>query len=157
VEERVELPSGVKVRATYHFNRNALAAACLTEVGLLAVTDSGNMLRFDLKDFRLRQEVRPDAAITRLVKVEGIGVAAARTDGRVFRVDPQSLAMTEFAKLPTEPNWMASFRDRPDIPGQSLLEFRRAAGRDPPSLRRQERGRLQTREVSVAQPGTCTN
>ena len=48
VEESIDLPTGLKAHSTYHFNRNALATACLTENGLLAVTDSGNLMRFDL-------------------------------------------------------------------------------------------------------------
>ena len=110
-EESIVLPTGLKVRATYHFNRNALSAACVTEEGILAVTESGNLLRFDLKDLRLQQEIRPTAAITLLVKAEGIGVLAACADGGVFRIDPKTLKLTEFAKLRTAPKWMTGFRD----------------------------------------------
>jgi hypothetical protein len=83
----------------------------ITDDGLLAVTDSGNLLRFDLKDLRLRQEIQPDAAIALLTAAKGIGVLAACADGRVFRIDPKTLRQTEFAKLPAAPRWMVGFRD----------------------------------------------
>jgi hypothetical protein len=110
-EESIALPAGLKAHAAYHFNRNALKAACLTDDGLLAVTDSGNLLRFDPKDLRLQQEIRPDAAVRSVIAAKGVGVLAADTDGRVYRVDPKTLKLTEFAKLPSVPQWMTGFRD----------------------------------------------
>jgi hypothetical protein len=111
VEESIALPTGGKAHATYHFNRNALSDACITDAGLLAVTDSGNLLRFDSKDLRLQHEIRPGAAITLLTGVNGVGALAAAADGRVFRIDPMTLRQTEFARLPAAPRWMAGFRD----------------------------------------------
>jgi len=108
-EESIVLPTGAKAYATYHFNRNALSAACLVEDNLLTVTDSGNLLRFDLKDLRLQQEVRPEQAISLLVNAEGIGVLAAAADGRIFSVEPTSLKMTEFARLSAAPTWMTGY------------------------------------------------
>jgi hypothetical protein len=112
-EESVVLPTGLKAHATYHFNRNALSAACVTDEAVLAVTDSGNLLRFDLKDLRLRQEARPEAAITLLAQADGVGILAACADGRVFRIDPGTLKQTEFARLRAAPRWMAGFLDAP--------------------------------------------
>lgn len=111
VEESVDLPTGLKAHVTYHFNRNALSAACLTDDGLLAVADSGNLLRFDLKELRLLQEVRPAAAITHLTTAKGVGVLAACADGRVLRIDPKTLKLTEFAKLRATPLWITGFHD----------------------------------------------
>jgi hypothetical protein len=110
-EESAVLPTGVKAHAAYHFNRNALSAACIAGDEILAVTDSGNLLRFDSKDLRLQQEARPDTAIALLAPAKGVGVLAACADGRVFRTDPKTLKQTEFAKLPAAPRWMAGFRD----------------------------------------------
>lgn len=111
VEKSTILATGLKAHATYHFNRNALATACITDDCVLAVTDSGNLLRFDLKDLRLQQEIQPDAAITILSIVEGIGILAVCADGRVFRIDRKTLKRTEFAKLPAAPKWMVGFHD----------------------------------------------
>jgi streptogramin lyase len=111
VEESLVLPGGIKANATYHFNRNALSAVCIADDGLLALTDSGNLLHFDLKDLRLQQETRPDAAIKFLAAAKGIGVLAACADGRVFRIDPKTLKQTEFAKLSAAPTWMTGFHD----------------------------------------------
>src|SRR5262249_35109227 len=71
----------------------------------------GNLLRFDPKDLRLQQEVRPEAAITLLSVAKEVGVLAACADGRVFRVDPKTLKLTAFAKLPAAPQWLTGFRD----------------------------------------------
>jgi hypothetical protein len=109
--QSVKLPGGLQAHAAYHFNRNALSAACLADGGLLAVTDSGNLLRFDLKDLRLQQELRPDEPVGGVVAAKGVGVLAFGAGGRVSRVDPKSLKLTEFAKLPAAPRWMIGFRD----------------------------------------------
>ena len=111
VEESIALPTGVKAHATHHFNRNALSAACLTEDGLLAVTDSGNVLRFDPKELRLQHEIRPNEAVGNLIAAKGVSALAAGADGRVYRIDPKTLKLTEFAKLPAAPRWMTGFRD----------------------------------------------
>ncbi|HEV3386998.1 MAG TPA: hypothetical protein VG097_19425 [Gemmata sp.] len=111
VEESIVLPTGIKAYATYHFNRNALADACMTDDGLLAVTRSGNLLRFDLKNLHLQQEIWPESAFTILAEVDGIGILAACADGNIFRIDPKTLRQTEFAKLNAAPDWMTGFHD----------------------------------------------
>jgi hypothetical protein len=52
-----------------------------------------------------------DTAIALVTPAEGVGVLAACADGRVFRIDSKTLERTEFAKLPTAPQWVVSFRE----------------------------------------------
>jgi hypothetical protein len=111
VEESTVLPSGIKVRSSYHFNRNALSAACLTDGAALALTDSGNLLRFDLRTLRLLRERQMDVALVALAYAPGTGCFAGAVDGRVFKIDPKMLVLTETAKLPAAPQWMSAYYD----------------------------------------------
>jgi hypothetical protein len=105
--ERV-LPSGLNVRYSYHFDRNALGAACLVGDNLLAISDSGNLLRFDHKTLQLSKERPLPAAATCLAEVPGSGAVLGLADGRVCRVDPTSLDLTELARLPLPAAWVGS-------------------------------------------------
>ncbi len=104
-------PTGIKAHAVYHFNRNAIATACLAGDGLIALTDTGNIQRYDLHDLRLQHEVRPDVAYSLLIKADCVGVVAASVDGRVFCIEPKTLQQIEIAKLNAVPIWMTGFRD----------------------------------------------
>src|SRR5260370_42179831 len=56
VESRAILPSGLEVRASYHCNRNALAAMAIAPECVLALSDSGNLLQYDRNELRLTHE-----------------------------------------------------------------------------------------------------
>ena len=45
---KVQLPSGVTARYEYHFNRNSLRDSRPVGDALVALSSSGNLLRFDL-------------------------------------------------------------------------------------------------------------
>ncbi len=52
----VHLPSGVAVHYDYHYDRNALRDARRADDTIIALTESGNLLRLDLTTLKLTRE-----------------------------------------------------------------------------------------------------
>ncbi len=96
----VRLPSGLDAHYAYHYDRNALRDSRLAGDALIALTRSGNLLRFDAKTFTLAREWFGPVPATCLGRGEDDAVLVGFEDGRVCRVDPATLALTEVVKLP---------------------------------------------------------
>jgi hypothetical protein len=94
-------------RYAYHFNRNALAASVRTKTGgLLALTDTGNLLLFDDETLALRGERVPRSPVTCLGPVTGAGVVVGLEDGRIVEVEIPSLAMKRVGEVDGRPSWI---------------------------------------------------
>jgi hypothetical protein len=102
----VRLGSGRVVDYTIHFDRNSLRDSLRIEDGLIAVTSSGTLLRFELPAVRLVRERIDAEEVTCLGRGEGTAVLAGLSDGRVCRVDPVNLELTDMIKLPAAPRWI---------------------------------------------------
>jgi hypothetical protein len=100
------LPSGVTARYEYHFDRNALLDSRRAGDALIALTASGNLLRFDPATRKLSREWYGPAMAVCLGRGEGGAVLAGFEDGRVCRIDPATLALAEVARLPGKPLWV---------------------------------------------------
>ena len=101
----VRLASGRVVEYTIHFDRNSLRDSLRVGDGLIALTSSGVLLRFELPQVRLVRERIDNVEVTCLGRGEGGAVLAGLADGRVCRVDPATLGLSDVAKLPTAPQW----------------------------------------------------
>jgi len=101
------LESGRLAGYTVHFDRNSLRDSLDLGDGLVALTSSGALLRFELPAVRLVRERIDSVEITCLGRGEGGAVLAGGRDGRVYRVDPATLDRTEVARLPDAPQWIA--------------------------------------------------
>jgi hypothetical protein len=101
----VRLGNGRVVDYTIHFDRNSLRDSVRVGDGLIAVTSSGALLQFELPAVRLVRE-RIDDEVTCIGRGEGGAVLAGLPDGRVCRVDPATLDLTDVAKLPAAPSWV---------------------------------------------------
>ena len=99
-------PSRIHVRYQYFFDRNALRDARLINGALIALTDSGNLLRFDERTLGLTREWYGSSAITCLGRGRNGAVLAGFQDGRVCLIDPTSLIPTELAHVPGKPQWV---------------------------------------------------
>jgi hypothetical protein len=98
---------GPPARYAYHFNRNALAASVRTKTGgLLALTDTGNLLLFDDETLALRGERVPRSAVTCLGPVSAAGVVVGLEDGRLVEVEIPSLAMKRVGEVDGRPSWI---------------------------------------------------
>lgn len=107
----VELPSGPRVHWAHDFNRNALVAARAAGDGLVALTDSGHLLRFDLATMKLAAERASPGAVRCLGSGPGGAILAGvelPRGGRVVRVDPRTLALTTLAELDAAPVWVGA-------------------------------------------------
>ena len=91
----------------YHFDRNALRDIRRAGDSIIALTDSGNLLRFDLTTLQLAREwFGPSPALCLGQRVSGeliVGFA----DGQISRLDPKSLALTELMRLPSRIMFLA--------------------------------------------------
>ena len=102
----VQLGSGRVVEYTLHFDRNSLRDSLRVGNGLIALTTSGSLLRFDLPTARLVRERIGVEEVTCLGRGEGEAVLAGLSDGRVCRVDPVTLELTDVLKVPSAPEWV---------------------------------------------------
>jgi hypothetical protein len=102
----VRLKSGRVVDYTLHFDRNSLRDSLRYEDGLIALTSSGVLLRFELPAIQLIRERIDTVEVTCLGRGEGEAILAGLADGRICRVDPVTLGLTDLAKLPAEPQWV---------------------------------------------------
>jgi hypothetical protein len=102
----VKLASGRTVSYTVHFDRNSLRDSCRVGDGLIALTSSGTLLRFELPAIKLVGERIGADEVTCIGRGEADAVLAGLADGRICRVDPVSLELTDFARLPSAPHWI---------------------------------------------------
>lgn len=102
----VRLASGRVVAYTIHFDRNSLRDSLRLGDGLIALTSSGTLLRFASPTVGLVRERIGTEEVTCLGRGEGEMVLAGLADGRVCRVDPATLDLTEIVKLPAAPRWV---------------------------------------------------
>ena len=121
----VRLGSGRVVDYTIHFDRNSLRDSLRLGDGLIALTSSGTLLRFELPAVRLVRERIGTEEVTCLGRGEGEVVLAGLSDGRVCRVDPATLDLTDMAKLPAAPRWIGWGQAASDRPAGLVVVTRR--------------------------------
>jgi len=102
----VRLSSGLTARYEYHFNRNALRDSQRAGPAIIALTDSGNLLRFDAASLKLTREWYGPTPITCLGRGFNGTVFAGFEDGRICRVDLETLVPAEVAKVSGKPQWV---------------------------------------------------
>jgi hypothetical protein len=105
-QDQVQLANGHVVDYTIHFDRNSLQDSERIGDRLIALTSSGALLSFELPTVRWVKERIDTEWVTCLGRDEGNKVLAGLSDGRVCRVDPLTLGLTEVTKLPSEPRWV---------------------------------------------------
>ncbi len=103
---QIRLESGRVVEYTIPFDRNSLQDSLRAGNGLIALTSSGVLLRFELPDVRLVHEHAETVEVKCLGRGEGGAVLAGLADGRICRVNPVTLELTEIAKLAASPRWI---------------------------------------------------
>ncbi len=117
----VRLGSGITAHYAYYYNRNALADVVLAGDSVIALTDSGNLLRFDRASLKLTREWFGPVPVTCLGRAEGEAVLAGFADGRVCRIDQATLRMTELARLAGRLQWAGTMAAAPGPQPNSRL------------------------------------
>lgn len=108
IEGTVALRGGEQLRYQYHFDHNALADCVRIHDYLIALTTSGNLLRFDADSLQMTgQQIIPGRA-TAISVNDGKDVLVGTEDGQIVEVDPSTLAQTSVAKAPGEITWLTS-------------------------------------------------
>ena len=102
----VQLPSGRRVEYTVYFDRNALRDSVRSGDGLIALTASGTLLRFELPQLRLVRERIDLDEVACLGRGQDGAVLAGLVDGRICRVDAATLDLTELAQLERAPQFV---------------------------------------------------
>lgn len=108
------------IRYQQHYNRNALADAAVVGEHVLALTESGHLLRFSLSTFDLGDELAPPEALTCLHADQRGYVLAGSIGGTVYRIDPESFTSIPVARYPHEVSWVGT-RSAPDGSSTTLL------------------------------------
>ncbi len=117
----VRLGTGITAHYAYYYNRNALADVVLAGDAVIALTDSGNLLRFERASLRLTREWFGPVPVTCLGRAEGEAVLAGFADGRVCRIDQATLRMTELARLAGKLQWVGTTAAAPGAQPNSRL------------------------------------
>lgn len=101
------LAGGRAVEAVIHRPVNALSAAVRSGDSIIAATPAGGLLRFDGPNPRLaRERWDLDSPIACLGRGPDESVLAGLEDGRIGRINPTTLALTEIARMPHPPTWV---------------------------------------------------
>jgi hypothetical protein len=117
----VHLPSGLAVHYDYHYDRNALRDAHRAGGAIIALAESGNLLRLDLATMKLTREWFGPVPVVCLGRGEKDVTWAGFEDGRVCRIDPATLALTKVARLSGKPQWVGAVTDGMTKPAKSRL------------------------------------
>ena len=117
------LASGRVVEYAIHFDRNSLDDSVRVGDSLIALTSSGALLRFALPAIRLVRE-RIDDEVTCIGRGEANTVLAGLADGRICRVDPATLELTDVVKLSGVPQWFGGCALRANRPAGMVVATR---------------------------------
>jgi hypothetical protein len=109
----ITLRSGLTARYAYYFDRNALRGAVQAEESIVALTDSGNLLRIDKSTLTQTREWFGSVPVACLGQGQNDTVLAGFADGRIVRVDANTLKMSELARLPNRIEWLGEVADDP--------------------------------------------
>jgi hypothetical protein len=96
----------------YDSNRNALADSARAKDAILAVTMSGDLVRYDARELTPAGDLAPDEPLTFITALPGEIVLAGGAGGTVFRVDARTLALSPIARFPGEIFWIGRRSDR---------------------------------------------
>lgn len=96
------------VRWSYHFDHNALKDAELVAGNLVALTESGNLVRFDSGNLSIAgNEVVPGRGIS-IARGFGGKLLIGAEDGQVFDVNSKTLALTPVTKANGRVLWLCT-------------------------------------------------
>lgn len=94
------------VEARYIFDRNRLQDSRRVGRFLMALTDSGHLLRFDAATFALVGERVARRRVTCLGPEEEGGLLAALDDGTIVRINAETFLAERVGKVPGRPVWL---------------------------------------------------
>lgn len=94
-------------RFTYHFDHNRLTDVVWTGRALIALTRSGDLLHIGIEPFRLEQQAIVRGRGTTLSLDDEGAVLLGTETGLILIVDPDSLGLTQLARVEGPVTWVA--------------------------------------------------
>jgi hypothetical protein len=95
------------LRYHYEFDHNALQDGIRVGDFMVALTESGNLISYDLKRMAIIA-VNPKYKATCIGKGKGETVLSGFADGKIAIVDPATLQLTPYAQMDSRITWIGS-------------------------------------------------
>ena len=95
----------------YYFDRNALASSVLVGSNLVALTQSGHVLRFDKASLALTTELFLSRRARVMGGADATSVLVGFEGGRIARIDVASLSTETITTVPGSPMWVGRSKD----------------------------------------------
>lgn len=117
---RVVLPSGYTAEYETHYDRNALNTAYISESGIIAITRSGTLLRYDSQTLQATGELITPGYAVCLGKDGAGGPLVGFEDGTIWKVDVQTMKLSEIGKVGGIPLWIGSVASSDNVKDKFL-------------------------------------
>src|SRR5271157_1836983 len=118
IRDSINLPGGERAQFAYYFDHNALMDGVLAGKSLFALTNSGNLIRFDSESLELTgQTIVPGRATTIALGGQG-DVLVGTQDGYIYRVNRASLGLDRIASSKGKIVWLGTGKSNVDSNGR---------------------------------------
>jgi hypothetical protein len=108
VQGTVQLPDGTPARFAYHFNHNALKDCVQVGSSLIALSESGNLLRFDARTLTMNQQVIIPGCANAITVDSHDRVLIGTQEGQISEVDPGTLGLKLLATAEGRIVWLSA-------------------------------------------------
>jgi len=102
----VEVGGGLRARWSYHFNRNSIRDALISGKSLVALTESGDLLRFDVDTMALTAERVGQRSVVCLGSGLDGAILAADDNGTISKLDSGTLEPIPLARIDERIAWI---------------------------------------------------
>jgi hypothetical protein len=104
----LQLPNATPARFTYYFDHNALKDAVLRSNSLLALTESGNLIRFDAATFAMSGQAIVPGRGTAIAVDQSNRVLVGTQSGQIFEVDSSHLTFKHLVSTSGAILWLGA-------------------------------------------------
>jgi hypothetical protein len=105
IQGSVDIRDGRQARFRYYFDHNALKDCIRVEHSLIALTESGNLIRFDAETLAMEgQAIIPGRGTA--IAPDNDRVLVGTQDGKIYDVDPASLSLKVVATVQGRVAWL---------------------------------------------------
>lgn len=118
IRGRVVLGSGEKIGFAYYFNQNALKDGVAQGDALFALTDSGNLMRFDSGSLKLTGQAIVPGRGTALAAGPQGDVLVGTQEGNLYRIHPTSFDLERIASFKGRIAWIGTSNSSGDRNGR---------------------------------------
>jgi len=106
IQGTVDIPGGRQARFRYYFNHNGLKDCVRIGHSLIALTESGNLIRFDSDTLNMEGQAIISGRGT-AIATDSDRVLLGTEDGKIYGVDPASLSLRAVTTVQGRVVWLA--------------------------------------------------